>query len=206
MSEDIYKAARLGRLLRTPKMKAASAARQRAAAQAEDAASAARSKKQAFDQDFMSRMRQENAAHQARRSQVARQSRQPKPTTRVNAYDQLQVGTAGSPFRRATQADVVGGIGKAENVYKAARRQRDLADAQNLFAEDVEVEKFGALVRLGTSGLLKTKGGQKAMSVGRKAKKTWGGMSTGAKMGTAAGASAGAAGLGGGYLGSKLGD
>ena len=83
----------------------------------------------------------------------------------------------------------------AEEIYKAARLTRDLDP------DTVEIEKFGALLRLGTSGALKSKGGMKAMGAAKKAKKTWGGMSSGAKMGTAAAAG----GIGGGIIGSKLG-
>lgn len=110
----------------------------------------------------------------------------------------------------------------SEAVYKAARHQRDMADTEDLFED---VEKFGALLRLGTSGALKSRAGQGAMTAGREAKKfggalkqggwknagqttrrAWGNLTpTGKKVvgGTAAGV--GTAGLGGaGLLGSKL--
>jgi hypothetical protein len=90
-----------------------------------------------------------------------------------------------------------------EEVYKAARRERDAADMQAALDEFEDVEKFGSLVRLGLSGALKSKGGQKAMGMARAGKAKWGGMSTGKKLGVAAGTGAGLAGTG--YTAGKLG-
>lgn len=97
----------------------------------------------------------------------------------------------------------------AEGVYKAARLARDLD------ATEAEIEKFGFLAKLpqaakGLAGGVKDYGKwvakPKAQQFSAQAGQKWRGLPAGQRRAVTIGGATGAAGLGGGYLGSKIGD